>query len=111
MNPNLSAPAPLAPTTPPVEDINLDDLWGDSDDWLHVECCAKQAFLCGHPYHPEAAAGSPQDDTCEECIDLVVAGRCPPPRPTHFHCPLIEAESGLLTFCKGPKRTNDQRRC
>lgn len=108
MNPHGSAPAPLAPT--PVDDegidfdIDLDDLWGDSDDDLHAECCAKRAFICATPYHPEAVAHRSTAETCEECIELIIGGACGPSWSKHFHCPLIERESGLLTVCQGPKR-------
>jgi hypothetical protein len=101
----MSAPAPL--DTPDVDlDIDLDVLFSGSDDFLHVECCSKEAFLCGHPHHPELAANAPaaEDVACEDCLDEIVKGRCPAHAPTHFHCPLVLRESGLFTFCDGPGR-------
>lgn len=90
---------------PPEEIVDLDDWFADSDDDLHAECCAKKEFICGHPYHPEAVASKADAETCDECIELLIGGACPTvSHPRHFHCPLIERESGLLTFCRGPKR-------
>lgn len=95
-----------APTvTPPDVDTDIDWVsWLDlNDDAFHIECCAKPRFLCGAEYHPESGTLDASEDACEACLDRIDEGRCPRYRPTHFHCPLIEAETGLVTVCKGPK--------
>lgn len=98
----LSAPAPV---DTPLDDINLDD-WLVDDIDLHAECCSRPEFLCGADFHPEAVATEPSEDACEDCLVEIIQGRCPPLRPRHFHCPLVERTSGLLVFCKGPKYGN-----
>lgn len=105
-----AAAAPAPTETPetlitPDEVVELTDWWNSSDTDTHVECCAKQVFLCGAPFHEEAAASDPaRNDACEGCLDEIVAARCPPLRPTHFHC----QATGLELICQGPKRKKDR---
>lgn len=95
-----------APTITPPDLIvdNIESWWEETDDDVHVECCSKALFLCGAEYHPEAATHDPTEDACEACIEVIDQGRCPPFRPTHFHCPLMERKTGLWLVCEGPKR-------
>jgi hypothetical protein len=60
----------------------------------HVECCIREAFICGAPYHPEAAATEDMsvEDCCETCQDVHYESKCPPKRPTHQHCPLSKRD-------------------
>lgn len=92
-----------APIDVPVDDLT--EWFEGSDEHVHVVCCSKPEFLCRASFHAEAACYDPEDeDLCNVCTDIVDANRCPHPprRPTHFHCPIVESASGLVTVCQGP---------
>lgn len=75
--------------TPVTIDFALDL----GDELPHIECCRKEAFLCGKEHHPELTAVKTDPECCKTCIAILEQSLCPAFRPTHVHCPLSEKRS------------------
>ena len=66
-------------------DNDVDEIVGVDDGCEHVVCCKKkEQFVCGAPYHPEAAASEDTGECCPDCAKAKRKWKC----IGHSHCPL-----------------------
>jgi hypothetical protein len=78
---------------PVVEGLTDEEMEAIPAEPYHVVCCNEPLFYCGCTFHEELMAppGSEPEECCDICMQIFVNHLCPPPHPTHAHCPFTGA--------------------